>query len=58
MEQKFIEIFNGLKRDYGYADVSNGYKDTTTGKLRVKHAWAGKPITNIDYLYKFLFHAI
>ncbi|MAJ58156.1 MAG: hypothetical protein CMI74_08885 [Candidatus Pelagibacter sp.] len=50
MEQKFIEIFNGLKRDYGYADVSNGYKDTTTGKLRVKHAWAGKPITNIDYI--------
>jgi hypothetical protein len=50
MEQKFIEIFNGLKRDYGHADVSNGYKDTTTGKFRVKHAWAGKPITNIDYI--------
>ena len=50
MEQKFIQIFNGLKRDYGYAEVSNGYKDTTTGKFKVKHGWAGKPLTNIDYI--------
>ena len=50
MEQKFIQIFNGLKRDYGYAEISNGYKDTTTGKFKVKHGWAGKPLTNIDYI--------
>ena len=50
MEEKFIQIFDGLKRDYGYAEVSNGYKDSTTGKFKVKHGWAGKPLTNIDYI--------
>ena len=50
MEQKFIKIFDGLKRDYGYAEVSNGYKDSTTGKFKVKHGWAGKQLTSADYL--------
>ena len=50
MEQKFIQIFDGLKRDYGYAEVSNGYKDSTTGKFKVKHGWAGKQLTDTDYL--------
>ena len=50
MEQKFIQIFDGLKRDYGYAEVSNGYKDTTTGKFKVKHGWAGKQLTDTDYI--------
>ena len=50
MEQKFIQIFDGLKRDYGYAEVSNGYKDSTTGKFKVKHGWAGKQLTDTDYI--------
>ncbi len=50
MEQKFVQIFDGLKRDYGYAEVSNGYKDSTTGKFKVKHGWAGKQLTSTDYL--------
>ena len=50
MEQKFVKIFDGLKRDYGYAEITNGYKDSTTGKFKVKHGWAGKPLTSLDYL--------
>ena len=50
MEQKFVKIFDGLKRDYGYAEITNGYKDSTTGKFKVKHGWAGKALTNLDYL--------
>ena len=50
MEQKFVKIFDGLKRDYGYAEITNGYKDSTTGKFKVKHGWAGKPLTRLDYL--------
>ena len=49
MEQKFVKIFDGLKRDYGYAEITNGYKDSTTGKFKVKHGWAGKPLTSLDY---------
>ena len=40
--RNLLQIFDGLKRDYGYAEVSNGYKDSTTGKFKVKHGWAGK----------------
>ena len=50
MEEKFVKIFDGLRRDYGYAEISNGYKDTTTGKFKVKHGWAGKPLTSSDYI--------
>ena len=50
MEQKFVKIFDGLKRDYGYAEITNGYKDSTTGKFKVKHGWAGKPLTSLDYI--------
>ena len=50
MEQKFVKIYNKLKRDYGYAEITNGYKDSTTGKFKVKHGWAGKPLTSLDYL--------
>ena len=45
-----FKIFDGLKRDYGYAEISNGYKDTTTGKFKVKHGWAGKQLTDTDYI--------
>ena len=53
MKKKFIEIFTGLKRNFGYANVKNGYIDPETGKLKLKHGdygWASRPITDKDYL--------
>ena len=53
MKKKFIEIFTGLKRNFGYANVKNGYIDPDTGKLKLKHGdygWASRPITDKDYL--------
>jgi len=50
MENKFIEIFTGLKRDYGYADINAAYKDPATGKLKLKYGWAAKPLIESDYL--------
>lgn len=49
MERKFIEIFNGLKRDYGYAKIKGASKDPTTGKLKADHGWSGKPVQDSDY---------
>ena len=40
MEKRFVEIFTGLKRDYGYADPQSAYKDPSTGKLKIEHFWA------------------
>ena len=34
MEKKFVQIFNGLMRDYGYAKIKGASKDPTTGKLK------------------------
>ena len=50
MENKFIEIFTGLKRDYGYADINSAYKDPATGKLKLKYGWAAKELVQSDYL--------
>ena len=50
MENKFIEIFTGLKRDYGYADINSAYKDPSTGKLKLKYGWAAKELLESDYL--------
>ena len=44
MEKKFIEIFTGLKRDYGYADLNSAFKDPSTGKLKLKYGWAAKEL--------------
>ena len=30
----FIKFFTGLKRNYGFCNISNGYKDPNTGKLK------------------------
>ena len=49
MEKRFVEIFTGLKRDYGYADPQSAYKDPSTGKLKIEHFWAKKPVTEQDY---------
>jgi len=49
MEKRFVEIFTGLKRDYGYADPQSAYKDPSTGKLKIEHFWAKQPVTEQDY---------
>jgi len=36
MENRFIKIFSGLERNYGYCNVKNGYTDPETGKLKFK----------------------
>jgi hypothetical protein len=50
--QDFIKYFTGLKRNYGFCNISNGYTDPDTGKLKFKsgdYGWSGKPITDSDY---------
>ena len=52
-DKKFIDIFTGLKRNFGYANVKNGYIDPETGKLKLKpgdYGWAQKPVKDKDYL--------
>jgi len=50
--QEFIKNFTGLERNYGFCNVSNGYKDPDTGKIKFRsgdYGWSGKPITELDY---------
>jgi hypothetical protein len=50
--QDFIKYFTGLKRNYGFCNISNGYTDPDTGKLKFKsgdYGWSGKPINDSDY---------
>jgi hypothetical protein len=52
MESKFIEIFTGLERNYGYCNIKNGFKDKDTGKIKFKpgdYGWSQNPITSQDY---------
>ena len=47
MEKKFIEIFTGLKRNFGFAKIEKGYTDPETGKLQLKpgdYGWSSRPI--------------
>ncbi len=49
---EFIKYFTGLKRNYGFCNVSKGYKDPNTGKIKFHsgdYGWSGKPITDEDY---------
>jgi len=50
MERKFIEIFTGLKRDFGIAYLDKIVTDPETGKKKPTYGWADKPITDQDYL--------
>ena len=50
MENRYIEIFTGLRRDYGYADINSAFKDPSTGKLKLKYGWAAKELLESDYL--------
>ena len=48
---EFIKYFTGLKRNYGFCNVQNGYKDEF-GKIKFDHkdyGWAKKEISNKDY---------
>ena len=50
--QEFIKNFTGLERNYGFCNVSNGYRDPDTGKIKFRsgdYGWSGKPITELDY---------
>ena len=50
--QEFIKNFTGLERNYGFCNVSNGYKDPDTGKIKFRsgdYGWSGKPIAELDY---------
>jgi hypothetical protein len=49
-ERKFIEIFTGLSRDFGTADLSRLQIDPSTGKARPVYGWAHSPIKDQDYL--------
>ena len=53
MESKFIEIFAGLKRNYGYCNIKNGFKDPDTGKIKFKpgdYGWSQNAISDKDYI--------
>ena len=50
--QEFIKNFTGLERNYGFCNISNGYEDPDTGKIKFRngdYGWSGKPITEFDY---------
>jgi hypothetical protein len=52
MKKEFIKYFTGLKRNYGYCNVENGYKDES-GKIRFDpkdYGWAKRPISDQDYI--------
>ena len=53
MESRFIKIFSGLERNYGYCNVKNGYTDPETGKLKFKpgdYGWSQDAVTDQDYI--------
>ena len=50
--ESFIKCFTGLKRNFGFCNISNGYKDPNSGKIKFNagdYGWSGKPITELDY---------
>jgi hypothetical protein len=50
--EEFKKIFTGLERNFGFCNISNGYTDPDTGKIKFRsgdYGWSGKPITDEDY---------
>jgi hypothetical protein len=48
----FIKCFTGLQRNFGFCNISNGYTDPNTGKIKFNagdYGWSGKAITEDDY---------
>ena len=50
MEKEFIELFKGYEGDFGMADMSNTSIDSDKNKIKPNYEWAGRPITDNDYL--------
>jgi hypothetical protein len=50
MEDKFIEAFTGLERNFGVADLSQTKIDPTTGKAKPVYKWTDNELTKKDYL--------
>jgi len=50
MEKEFIELFKGYEGDFGMADMSNPSIDADKNKIKPNYEWAGRPITDKDYL--------
>ena len=49
MEDKFIEAFTGLERNFGVADLSQTKIDPTTGKARPVYKWTDNELTKKDF---------
>ena len=52
LQKEFKDHFTGLTRNFGFCNISNGYKDPDTGKIKFRsgdYGWSGKPITDLDY---------
>ena len=50
MDKEFIELFKGYEGDFGMADMSNTSVDTDKNKIKPNYEWAGRPVTDSDYL--------
>ena len=50
MEKEFIELFKGYEGDFGMADMSNPSLDADKNKIKPNYEWAGRPLTDKDYL--------
>jgi len=50
MEEKFIQIFTGLKRNYGRADFTQAKLDPKKNKLKPIYIWTNQPVKDKDYL--------
>ena len=57
----FIKCFTGLQRNFGFCNISNGYTDPNTGKIKFNagdYGWSGnqllKMITDFTYMGKNL----
>lgn len=53
--KEFIEAFSGLKRNFGICDMSKGYTDPSSGKIKFDqngkdYGWAKRPVTDEDYV--------
>ena len=51
--KEFIHVFTGLKRNFGYCDISKGIKDPATGKIKFDnkdYGWTKRSVTDDDYI--------
>lgn len=53
MEKKYIQIFDGYKGAYGFADIKKAYRHPDTGKLKLKpgdYLWIYEELTDQVYI--------